>query len=166
MKKLPLEALVSSTFSRARATAEEIGKEAGLKVEHSELFVERRRPGIQLRKKKVHPHWLWTQLQLVLFGRYPGYRHSDEETAEELLSRAHAALAYLLARPESIIAVVTHKTFMRALYACMTLGEGVTGRMYLGATRYMSMKNTALMIATHDGSSWKVRAWNTDARNL
>ncbi|HEY4489048.1 MAG TPA: histidine phosphatase family protein [Candidatus Paceibacterota bacterium] len=166
MKKLPLETIVSSTFSRARSTAEELGRETGLSVEHSDLFVERRRPGVQLRKKKVHPHWHWVQLQLVVFGRRAGYRHSDEESAEELLSRAHAALAYLLTRPESVIAVVTHSTFMRALYACMIVGEGVTGRTYLRATWHMHTKNTALMIAVHDSGAWDVKAWNVDAKSI
>lgn len=166
MKKLPLEAIVSSTYARAKATAAELGVETGIPVEYSELFVELRRPGVQLRKRKLHPHWLWTQAQLALFARRAGYRHSDEETSEELLARAHAALAYLAARPEAAIAVFTHKTFMRALHASMTYGEGVTGRVFLGATRSMHMRNTALMVATHDGEKWNVQAWNADARNL
>lgn len=166
MRKLPIEAVVSSTFNRAKATAEELGRETGLQVEHSELFIERRRPGVQLRKRKPHPHWLWVQLQLALFARYSRYRHSDEETPEELLARAHAALAYLAARPESNIVVFTHGIFMRSMYAAMTFGEGVTGRMYLRATRAMRMRNTALMVATHDGEKWEVQAWNADAREL
>lgn len=166
MKKLPLQAIISSTFARAKATAAELGRETGIPVEYSELFIERTRPGVQLRKRKVHPHWLWVQVQLVLFGRVAGYRHSDEENAEDMLARAHAALAYLIARPESTIAVFTHGTFMRALHTLMTYGEGVTGRTYLGATRWMRMRNTALMIAQHDGAKWEVRAWNADAREI
>jgi broad specificity phosphatase PhoE len=166
MKRLPLEAVISSTFNRAKATASEIGKGTGLPIDYSELFIERRRPGVQLRKRKPHPHWLWVQLQLALFGRFSKYRHSDEETPTELLQRAHAALAYLAVLPESNIAVVTHGTFMRAMYAAMTYGEGVTGRMYLRATRWMSVRNTALMIATYDGTKWEAKAWNADAREL
>lgn len=164
MKKLPLDAIVSSTFARAKSTAAELGAETGLSVEYSELFVERRRPGVQLRRPKTHPHWLWTELQLALFGRRSGYRHSDEESSEDLLVRAHAALGYLARRPEPVIAVVTHGTFMRAMHASMTYGEGVTGRAYLRATRGMRMRNTALMVATHDGGEWKVKAWNADAQ--
>jgi broad specificity phosphatase PhoE len=166
LKKFPLEAIISSTFTRAKATAEELAAETGLPVEYSELFIERRRPGVQLLRPKAHPHWLWIELQLMLFGRRSGYRHSDEETAEDLLSRAHTALEYLAKRPESTIAVVTHGVFMRSLHAAMTLGEGVTGRAYLSATRGMRMRNTALMIAAHDGTEWKVEAWNRDAREL
>ena len=55
---------------------------------------------------------------------------------------------------------------MRALHTSITFGEGVTGRMYLRATRGMRMLNTALMIATHDGKKWEVKAWNADAREL
>lgn len=166
MKRLPIEAIISSTYARAKATAAEVGREAGLPIEYSELFIERRRPGVQLRKRKAHPHWLWIQLQLVFFGRRTGYRHSDEENAEDMLARAHAALAYLTQRPESTIAVFTHGTFMRALHTSMTYGEGVTGRTYLRATFGMRMRNTALMIAQHDGTKWEVRAWNADAREL
>lgn len=164
MKGLPIEAIVSSTFARAKATAVELSTVTGLPVEYSGLFVESRRPGVQLRKRKLHPHWLWVQLQLALFSRRAGYRHSDEETPEDLLARAHVALAYLAGLPESVIAVFTHKTFMRALHTSMMFGEGVTGRMYLSATRTMHMRNTALMIATHDGEGWEVTAWNADAR--
>lgn len=161
MKRLPLEAIVSSTFVRAKTTAAELSKETGIPVEYSDLFIEYRRPSVQLRKRKVHPHWLWAQLKLVLTGK-----HSDEETPEELLVRAHNALAYLQHRPESLIAVVTHGTFMRAVYAAITYGEGVTGRMYLRATRGMHTRNTALMIAQHNGEEWKVTAWNADAREV
>ena len=163
LKPLPIEAIISSTFKRAKATAGELAAVKNLPVEHVELFIERRRPGTQLRRRKVHPRWLWTQFQLALFSRRAGYRHSDEETADDLLKRAHEALAFLAARPEETIAVVTHGTFMRSLHAAMTLGEGVTGRAYLAATRHMRIRNTALMVATYDEGVWNVTLWNADA---
>lgn len=166
IKQFPIQAIIASPFARAKATAHALSEELGLPVEHSELFVEHRRPGVQLRKKKLHPHWLWTQLHLSLFSRLSGYRHSDEETAEELLARAHQALAYLASRPEENIAVVTHGRFMRALHTAMTLGEGVTGRAFLSVTRGMRMRNTALMIAEQSENGWEVKAWNIDASHV
>lgn len=166
LKQLPIEAIISSTYARAMATAAELGAATGIPVEQSELFKERVRPGAQIKNMKVHPRWLWVQLQLALFDRRAGYRHSDEENAEDLLNRAHQALALLAARPEAVIAVFTHATFMRSLYAAMTFGEGVTGRAYLAATRSMRIRNTALMVATHDGAKWDVRVWNADARDI
>ncbi|HEX8591566.1 MAG TPA: histidine phosphatase family protein [Candidatus Paceibacterota bacterium] len=166
LQRIPLEAVIASTFARARSTAEEIGRGLGLRVEHSPLFIERRRPGVQIRKRKVHPNWLWTQLQLVLYSSRADYRHSDEETAQDLLTRAHQALTLLELRTESTICVVTHAEFMRALHTVITYGEGVTGKVYLGATRHMRLKNTALMIADHEDDTWKVRIWNADAKEL
>lgn len=166
MRRLPLEALVSSTFARAEATAREIARETGLPIEQSELFIERRRPGVQLVKRKLHPSWLWTQVMLSLFSRFAWYRHSDEETPTDILERAHTALAYLAERPESTLAVVTHGRFMRALYAVMTLGDGVTARTYLRLARPLRMRNTALMVATYKNGMWEVQAWNGDAASI
>ncbi len=166
IKRLPIEALIASPFVRAKATAEAVSAEIKLPIAFSELFVERRRPGVQLKKRKNHPHWIWTQLLLTLFSRFNWYRHSDEETPADLIARAHEALAFISARSETQIVVVTHGQFMRALHAVMTLGEGVSARAYLRATRRMRMRNTALMIATFDKKGWKVTAWNEDAAKL
>lgn len=166
VRQLPLEAILSSTFARAQATAGEIAHETGLPVEVSELFIERRRPQVQLVKMKLHPSWLWTQVMLALFSRFDGYRHSDEETPSDILTRAHAALAYLAERPESTFAVVTHGRFMRALYAVMTLGEGVTARSYLRLARTLRMRNAALMVATYEDGTWTAHAWDGDAASV
>lgn len=166
MKKFPLETIIASPFARTTATAEALSAETGLPITFSELFVERRRPSIQLRKRKIHPRSLFAQLQLIIFSRYSKWRHSDEETPQDLLLRAREALAFLAVRPEWTIAVVSHGIFMRALYADMTLGEGITGRAYLGLTRTMQMHNTALMIATYDEGKWSVKAWNADASTV
>jgi broad specificity phosphatase PhoE len=166
LKRFPIQALIVSTFARTRATAEPIARELELVPEYSELFVEHRRPGVQIRKQKMHPHWLWTQLQLTLFSRFSAYRHSDEETPGEILERAHAALRLLEERPEDIIAVVTHARFMRALYVAMGEGEAANGKTYLRMIRTHQMRNTALMIAEHDTKGWDVKAWNVDAQSV
>jgi len=167
LNRLGAQAIVSSTFSRARDTAQEIGKETGLPVEYSELLVERRRPGVQLRKPKLHPKWLWAQAKLALFSRSEGFRHSDEETPSEQLERARTALAFLEARPEERIIVVTHGRFMRALYALIMLGDGVTAAAYLRLSLTLRMRNTGLMVATYDTQNgWKISAWDTHASEL
>lgn len=166
MKRFPIQAIIASPFTRTMATAAAISNELHLPVEYSDLLVERRRPSIQLVKPKAHPRFLWAQAQLAFFSRFSWYRHSDEETPVDLLARAHQVLAFIEARPEDTIAVVTHGILMRALYAAMTLGEGVTGRAYLRATRTFTLRNTALMVATYDAGVWRVVAWNADAATI
>lgn len=166
MKKFALEAILSSPFIRAKATAEALSEETGLPITFSELFVERRRPSIQLKKRKTSPGFIWAQLHLMLFSRFSTYRYSDEETPSDLLLRAREALAFVANRPETNIAVITHGRFMRALYADITLGEGITGRGYLRLTRTMKMHNTALLVATFDNGVWAVKKWNADASTV
>jgi probable phosphoglycerate mutase len=163
LKKFHFEKIIASPFVRAKVTAEALSSETGVPLTFSELFIERRRPGIQLRKAKIHPRSVWAQLHLALFSRFKTYRYSDEETPDDLLKRAREAFTYLEAQTESTIAVVTHGQFMRALYADITLGEGVTSRTYLRLTRTMRMHNTALMIATYEEGKWSIKAWNVDA---
>lgn len=166
MKRFPISAIIASPFQRAKDTAAELSKELDIPLEYSELFIERRRPSVQLTNRKLHPRSVWAQAQLSLFSRFAWYRHSDEETPDDLLKRAHEALAYLTSRPEETIAVVAHGRFMRSLHAAITLGEGVTGRAYLHATRTMNIKNTALMIAEFKDGEWQVLAWNVDAAKV
>ena len=166
MKDLGLEVIIASPFSRAQSTAHDLHDETGLPITTSELFIERRRPHAQLARKKIHPHSLFVQLQLALFSSKATWRHSDEETPGELLLRANEALDFIWKRPESTIAVVTHGRFMRALYADIVLGEGVTGKAYLSLTRKLHMRNTALMVATCTDGVWEVLAWNKDAAEL
>ena len=167
LKRLNVQGIISSTFARAKATAEEIGRETGVPIEYSELLVERRRPGIQLAKPKLHPSWLWAQTKLALFSKREGYRHSDEETPTEQLERADAVLKLLANRPEEYLIVVTHGRFMRAIYAHIILGDGLTAHAYLRLTRTLRMRNTALMVATYEESAgWTVTAWDMHAHEL
>lgn len=94
-RKLPIEAIVSSTFSRASETARLIGEAVGKPVEHSDLFVERRRPSEQLGKPKDHPESLEIQKAMEANLEVPSFHFSDEENFEDLKARATSALAYL-----------------------------------------------------------------------
>ena len=167
LKPIEPQAIISSTFARAHATAEEIGKETGLPVEYSELLVERRRPGVQLRTRKLHPRWLGAQIKLALFSRREGYRHSDEETPADQLDRAGDVLTMLAARPEERIIVVTHGILMRAIYTRIMLGGRLTAAAYLRLRRTLRMRNTALMVATYDQrDGWHMVAWDRHAHEL
>lgn len=166
LKNVGFQSVIASPFERTQATADFLHEVTGVPVTLSELFVERRRPSVQLKKRKTHPSWVWTQVRLMLSSHKGDWRHSDEESPEELLQRAHDALTFLSERSESSIAVVTHGVFTRALYADITLGEGVSARAYLSLTRRMQMRNTALMIATLTDGKWEVNAWNVDASTI
>ncbi|CAN5727256.1 histidine phosphatase family protein [soil metagenome] len=166
LARLPLQAIVSSTYIRARSTAEYIHEATGLPELFSDLFVEWRRPTVQLMRGRFHPYWMWAQVLILLNRNRSSYRYSDEETIDELFLRAQAALSYLENMSEEVIVVVTHGAFMRTLYSHITYGNQLTAKLYVKTIRGMFLRNTALMVATYDDGIWTVTHWNEDAGAL
>jgi broad specificity phosphatase PhoE len=166
LAKLPLDGLVASTYTRAMATAEFIHQKTALPVQYSDLFVEWRRPSVQMLRGRFHPQWLWAQFNIFLNRNRSSYRYSDEESIDELFARARAALSFLEKMPEENIVVVTHGAFMRCLYSLITYGDSLTAKIYVQTIRKMFMRNTALMVAVYDKGAWDVVHWNEDASAL
>ncbi|MEO6536145.1 MAG: histidine phosphatase family protein [Candidatus Paceibacterota bacterium] len=166
LAKLPLDALVASTYVRAIATAKFIHEKTNLPVQYSDLFVEWRRPSVQMLRGRFHPLWIWAQFNILLNRHRSSYRYSDEETIDELFARARAALLYVEHMPGEQIVVVTHGAFMRCLYSLITYGDSLTAKLYVKTIRGMFMRNTALMVATVENGGWTVTHWNEDASAL
>ncbi|MDB5190331.1 MAG: histidine phosphatase family protein [Parcubacteria group bacterium] len=166
LAKLPLDGLISSTYVRAEATAERIHEKTHLPIHYSDLFIEWRRPSVQMLKGRFHPSWLWAQFHILLNRNRSSYRYSDEETIDELFARARAALLYVEQMPGEHIVVVTHGAFMRCLYSLITYGDNLTAKLYVQTIHKMFLRNTALMVATRDDDVWAVTHWNEDASAL
>lgn len=169
VKNLPVEALISSSFVRARQTAEIISGEIGKPVEYSDLFAERRMSS-EL-KGISHQDPLNIRVNKLIREHFhlPGWRHSDEENFDDLKQRAGEALSYLENRPEQNILVVSHGIFARVLLARVIMGGELTGRECEHFIRSLRMKNTALTVLRYDGevlesqeggeAPWKVLTW-------
>lgn len=166
-KKLPIQAIVSSTLVRASETARIIGGAIGKLVEYSDLLVERRRPSEQLGKPKDHPDS--REIQKAMDGNMgvPLFRVSDEENFDDLKARATSALGYLLGRSEDNVLVVTHGYFMRALLACALCGPDLTAREARIFLDGFHMENTGITILCFDEqnqhSQWWLWVWNDHA---
>lgn len=174
---IPAEAIISSTYLRARQTAAPIGERLGLPVEHSDLFVERARPTQQYDVARTDP--LFVSIEEETRARFgePGWRYSDEENFEDLVARAKAALAYLESRPEKHIIVVSHGLFMRALMAFVVFGAQMSAHECWQMMVGFAHDNTGMTVLTHRtitpddelrgtiGShvGWRIRTWNDHA---
>ncbi len=168
VSRLGVEALLSSTLLRARETAEAIAKAAGLVPEYSELFVERMKPasinGQPL--DNVEAHAVWTDWNKTLYT--PGVRVEDGENFDDLIARADAALAYLQARGETSIAVVTHGYFFRTAVARAVLGGLLSGEAFKRFQRMAGMENTGLAAmryreAAGEEPGWRLLFYNDHA---
>lgn len=171
IEKIGVEALISSTYPRAKATAAPISERIGLPIEESELFVERRTPSVAMGKTFKDP-----EVREALTQMFAGYvdethRHSDEENFQDLKDRALKALAYLEAHEKSRICVVSHGLFLRVLFCAAVHGADFTGKHLQDAFEALETENTGISYFKFDVSRWgpeererwKIVSWNDSA---
>lgn len=168
LARLPLQALVSSTYERAKETAGAISQATGLKAEYSGFFVERMKPpavnGKPVSDKEAHA--IWTEWNCSFY--LPGVRVGGGENFEDLIARADSALAYLQNRCETSIVAVTHGYFLRSMIARAVLGGLLTGETFRRFQHFASVENTALTVMRYEKGSeepgWRVSIYNDYSR--
>lgn len=161
--RLPtVDAFVASSMRRACQTADIISEKIGKPYERSDLFIELRRPSVQIGRPKDDPEVVAAEAALEkYYGE--GFKHSDEETFEEFKARAAAALAFLAERPEGSLLVVTHGLFLRMLVGYALYGEALTGAMFRPLLARLKTQNTGITVFEHGDSGWWLRTWNDHA---
>jgi broad specificity phosphatase PhoE len=167
LARIGVEALIVSPYERTRDTARYAAEKLGLIAEESALFTEYRGPSGRIGQHRDTPGV--KDLSTEIFDGYliPGHRHSDEENFDDLKERSLAGLAFLVAHPQSKVAVVTHGLFMRILFCAALFGEDFTGREMRNCMRALEMNNTGISHFVYkddpfeqDKPRWYVRNWN------
>lgn len=160
-----IEVVISSPLPRAKQTAEAIAKMNGRRIETSDLFVERIKPSALAGKAwdDLEATTLWREWDASLYT--PGLRVRDGENYDDILARVDKALAYLNARPESSMAVVSHGYFLRSIVARVLLGTHQTGDLMKRIQRLASVDNTGITVieykdAFEEDFCWRLRTYN------
>jgi probable phosphoglycerate mutase len=168
VSKLSFDALISSTFQRAKQTAEVIARVSGKTPEYSELFVERTKPSSINGKSHADEKAsaLSKEWKVSLFT--PGLRVEDGENYDDIISRADKALLFLSNRPESSIVVVTHGFFLTMIIARILLGDALSAEAYKKFQGATSMENTGLTVlqyrsAFEEDPRWHLWIYNDHA---
>ncbi len=163
--RLSFQSLVVSPFRRAQETAEAITRMTGMQPDYSDLFVERIKP-TSINGK---PHTdavatqTWREWNESLFRS--GLRVEDGENFDDIVARADKALAYLFARSERSIVVVTHGFFLRALVARVLLGDLMSGETLKRVQQMAATENTGLTVLRYRGAfeeepNWRLWIYN------
>ena len=162
--RINFDVLITSPMPRALETANYIHQATGKAIEHSDLFVERRRPRAQQGLVRTSPEALAIEEGIRTSSRTPGYRYADEENFDDLVHRAQKALHYLENLPSENILVVTHGLFLRVLVCCAIYGDKVTGEMLYGFFVHLRVGNTGLTVMRYDDPiephTWLLTTWN------
>ena len=163
LKKVPVDAIISSTLVRAAETAAHIADKKETHFERHDLFVERKFPNELLGKHRRdedtrQKYALWEQSFL-----YSGRRVGDGENYDLLFQRAKDIFSYIEERPEEKLIVVTHGYLMRMVVAHAYFGETLTAEMFRSFETVVKTTNTGIfefMWNRKGIKRWEVITWN------
>lgn len=171
---LPAEALIASTATRAKQTAEYISEATGLALEVNGLFTERKIPKELLgclrndpASKAMEEMWMRSFFQ-------DDVRVGTGENFADLKARVLQALEYLLRRREKHMLVATHGFFLHMVIAVVTLGESLTAAEFNRVAPAVWIDNTGIAridyrdqvftrVDGKRGTGWVLRVWNDHA---
>ena len=159
------QVIIASPYQRTKETAEIIAKELNMKVEYSDLLVERKNPS------EIIGHWGGDQdVRKVIDQMDKSYhpdnlRVSDEENFVDLKNRASKLLIFIRRRWEKRIIMVTHGIFLKMVIAFMLHGDKLTASEYNNLSYFNPIDNAGMVICSYTTywfkkSEWKLLVWN------
>ncbi|HEU4885402.1 MAG TPA: histidine phosphatase family protein [Longimicrobium sp.] len=168
-----IQVVFSSPYPRAAGTAAEVARRVGAPLELMPLFVQRRRPSCVLGKRHYDDAVREVMEQVFCGYALAGHRHSDEENLDDLRDRTERALAFLEARDETAICVVTHGMFLRAVLCAILGGPRFPGELFQRSIECLEPANGALTYVRREppprlrtgetGPVWRLISWNDTA---
>lgn len=130
-KLVNIEVVISSPLLRAQETAKIIAEKSNSSGETTDLLTEFKNPP-NIRGKSyddpdtanIYNGWCSGLLETKSYGL------SDTENYYDLIIRAKKVLVYLTKREEDSIVAVTHSELIRAVLACVLIGDNITPKIF------------------------------------
>ncbi len=162
IERIGVEALISSPFLRAFDTAKTIGGRVGLVHEQNELFGEWMEPSHFVGKHRDHPDAKDANEAILAATDNHDYRHTDEETFTELVTRATSAIRVLEDHSAERMCVVTHGGFLRVIIGVMTFGSEFTKKDFTHFLKHFYASNTGVTYTRNvdEETGWQLITWN------
>lgn len=170
-KPIALDQIITSNFERAKETGAIIASDIGWQsnIIETPLFAERRYPSVLTGKQYGDP--ISSEVMKALDGQCQEnnhtWKHSDEESFEELVGRAQRAAEFCLAQEKQTLLVVSHATFLRAFVGTLIFREDFSPRLFWRMHRQWRVNNTGVTLLRRfpdrgpgifDG--WSMSFWN------
>ena len=160
---IPIDIIISSSFTRARQTAEIINKNLNKPVEYSRLFSEMKNPSAIVGKPRTGP-----EAKSIMELRWanvhnPDWKHSDEENFYEFRSRALKGMRHLIEINKDNVLLITHGIFIDMILSIMAYGPEVGPNDYRTFLKFLHMDNTGLTLCKYEEDKWSMLSWNDRA---
>ncbi len=162
MFRIGVDALISSPFLRARDTAAPIALRTGITLESNELLGEWLEPSQVTGLHVDHPERKSVLESISGATDNHDYRHSDEETFSELVTRAKTVIHALEEHSAERICVVTHGGFLRVIIGVMIFGSEFTKKDFVRLLHHFLTTNTGITYVKFENESlgWRLVTWN------
>lgn len=164
ISKISIDVVLSSSWPRARQTAEMITKKTAKQIHYTDLLCEARLPSIYYGRRRDDPEIVKLQQLYEQNMLKPDWRTADEENFKDRKERARRILAFLLSFAEENLLVVTHGSILRIAIAYMIFGEDFTPVEYHKFVPFLHATNTGITVCTYnENDGWKMITWNDRA---
>jgi broad specificity phosphatase PhoE len=159
------QVIISSPYERTKETAEILAKELNMKIEYSDLLVERRNPSEIIGQWGEDPKVKHIVDQMDKSFHEDNLRISDEENFVDLKERAKKLLKYIKGRSEKRIIMITHGIFLKMVVSYMLEGDKLTASEYNKLSAYNPVNNASMAIVSYTShwfarDEWKILVWN------
>ncbi len=164
-KKGRPQIIISSPYERTRETAQIIAEELKMKIEYSDLLVERKNPSEIVGHSGAERDVRNIVDRIDNSFHEDTLRYSDEENFTDLKERARKLLVFIKSRREDRIMMVSHGIFLKMVVSYMLLSENLTASEYNELSYLNPINNAGIAICSYQGhwfikDEWKLIVWN------
>ncbi|MBI2409780.1 histidine phosphatase family protein [Candidatus Kaiserbacteria bacterium] len=171
LESLPIGRILSSSYPRARETAEILQGKLHSRIRYSPLLGERRNPREIIGKSVEAPEAARIVDQIDLAVHEDDYRFSDEENFADLKARAEICLVWLARQHRREIVVVTHHHFLKMLIAYMLYRERLHAADFVKLSFFNVSDNAGITVCEYHPwkrfsrtRGWEILAFNQQAQ--
>jgi broad specificity phosphatase PhoE len=162
LKRFPIDRIITSSYPRAKETAQILAKELHVPVLVSALFRERKNPSEIIGKPTDDPEVMSIVDKIDLSYHEDDYRYSDEENFADLKKRARECLALLERQGSNETVIVTHHAFLKACIAYLLYRESLHAGDFVKLSYFNVSDNAGVTICEYN--PWKrfnkTRGWS------
>jgi broad specificity phosphatase PhoE len=171
LENVSIDVLLVSPYERAQETAGIINEILHSPVESLDLLVERKNPSEVIGKDADSPEVKKIMDLIDRSFHESDFRYSDEENFSDLKARARKVLDFVSKRKEQRIMCVSHRIFLKMIFAYMLQGEALDSNAFTVLDFNTRVENTAITVTEYNywrgligRNPWKILAVNDSGK--
>ncbi len=162
LKNFKIDFIYSSPLTRARQTAGAISRSLDLPIEFWDEIREVQTPSVNWGKSENDKKALRIEAEIAKNYSKRDWKHSDEETFNDLKTRAEKVLDHVLRlHPKQNVLCVSHASFIKMVLLIAIVGEYLTPDVYVRFREHSRNNNSGIStLEFTEKYGWVLDTWN------